>query len=101
MSMWSGVQQGRVILDRTQQTPEAQKGKKQVKEVMNRLADVVYPEPPTVGLSAVVSYLGVLLADMKDPLAEVVNISAVLHALVQMNLADPEVPQIVYRYEGR
>jgi hypothetical protein len=86
-------------LEGFQDTPEGQEGKERVMELMNKLADVVYPEPESVGSSAVVSYLAVLLADMKDPLTEVVNTSAVLHALVQMNLADPEVPHIVYRCE--
>jgi hypothetical protein len=66
---------------------------------MNKLADVVYDEPAAVGLSAVMSYLAVLLSEMNDPFAEVVNTSAVLHALVQMNLANPLVPHILYRCE--
>jgi hypothetical protein len=36
---------------------------------------------------------------MKDPFSEVVNTSAVLHGLVRMNLANTEVPYIVYRCE--
>ena len=72
-------------------------GKERVKEVVNKLADLVYDEPADVGLSAVVSYLDVLLSETNDPFSEVVNTSAVLHALVQRNLADPLVPHIVYR----
>jgi hypothetical protein len=99
MSVWNGVQHGRVILDGSQQTPENEKGKEHVNEVMKRLADVVYDEPESVGFSAVVSFLAVLLADMNEPLTEVVNTSAVLHALVRMNLAVPDMPHLVYRCE--
>jgi hypothetical protein len=98
MSMWS-VQNGRVLLEGCQEPEEGQKGRARVNEVMEKLADVVFAEPPAIRFSAVVSFLAVLLSDMKEPLSEVVNTNAVLHGLVRMNLANAEVPHIVYRCE--
>jgi hypothetical protein len=98
MSVWN-VENCRVSWAERQEPAMGREGKERVKAIMNKLADVVYDEPAAVGLSAVVSYLGVLLAEMNDPFSEVVNTSAVLHALVQMNLANPLVPHIVYRCE--
>ena len=87
MSVWK-VETGQVIRDAQQEPATAKEGKQRVDEVMKKLADIVYDEPLSVGLSAVVSYLAVLLADMKDPSSEFVNTTAVLHSLVQLNLAN-------------
>jgi hypothetical protein len=86
MSVWN-VENGRLSWNERQEPAIGREGKERVKAIMNKLAEVVYDEPAAVGLSAVVSYLGVLLSEMNDPFSEVVNTSAVLHSLVQMNLA--------------
>jgi hypothetical protein len=87
------------MVEGCQEPEEGQKGRPRVNEVMEKLGDVVFAEPPAVGFSAVVSLLAVLPSEMKDPFSEVVNTSAVLHGLVRMNLANTEVPYIVYRCE--
>ena len=84
------VSNGQVFADGPQETPEGRKGRERVNEVMEKLADVVFNEPPAVGFSAVVSFLADLLTDMKEPLSEVSDTSAVLEALVRMNLTREE-----------
>jgi hypothetical protein len=93
------VENGRVSWDDDQELVEAQKSNERVKEVMNKLGDIVFEASMAVGLSAVVSFLAVLLSAMNDPVTEVANTSAMLQALVRMNLADPDVPHLVYRCE--
>ena len=84
------VHNGKVFADGPQETPEGRKGRERVNEVMEKLADVVFNEPPKVGFSAVVSFLAVLLTEMTDPLSEVKDTSAVLEALVRINLTREE-----------
>ena len=83
------VHDGQVFAD-GQETPEGRKGVERVNDVMEKLADVVLNEPPPVGFSAVVSFLAVLLTETTDPLSEVKDTSALLEALVRINLTREE-----------
>ena len=90
------VQGDRVVLDEREETSEAEKRREHVNEVMEQLGDIVFNEPAAVAFPAMVSSLAIMLAAKPNPLSETKNISAVLEALVRMNLTREEAV-VLYR----
>ena len=84
------VQRDRVVLEEREETPEAQKRRERVNAVVEQLGDVLFDEPPAVAIPAMVSSLAIMLAAMPNPLSEAKDISAVLEALVRINLTREE-----------
>jgi hypothetical protein len=64
----------------------AEVARQRVNEVIGQLADVVFKEEPAIGLSAMVSFLGALLSDGPEPIAQTRAIGGVLETLVSMNI---------------
>ena len=58
------VQGDRVVLAEREETPEAQKRREHVNEVVEQLGDVVFDEPSAVAIPAMVSSLAIMLATM-------------------------------------
>jgi hypothetical protein len=90
------VQDGRVVVGERKETPGDRVARQRVNKTMEQLGDVVFKQPPTVGVSAMVSLLAIMVAVMLNALSEVKNISAVLEELVRMNLSREEA-LIAYR----
>jgi hypothetical protein len=84
------AQDERVVLDERDETPQAQKRREHVNEVVEKLGDVVFDEPPAVAFPAMVSLLAIMLAAKPNALSETKDISAVLEALVRINLTREE-----------
>ena len=84
------VQGDRVVLEVREETPQAQKQREHVNEVVEQLGDVVFDEPAAVAIPAMVSLLAIMLAAKPNSLSEMKDISAVLEALVRINLTREE-----------